>query len=277
MAAVRKRIWTVDGETKVGWFCDWYDSKGQRQRKSFAYKKQADAFRIKIESQLLDGSYRAGGDKINIKDACEAFLLYCQGRNARDERMSTKNLVVYRGHIKKHVLNPRHGIHQMVLSHLTARAVSGFRDSLRNHGMTVPTARKVLGTLGSILQFCVQQDWIATNPARGIRVIGNRTEGSKKIVPPSKASMGALIKSADEDLKLMLVFACSTGARAGEQWAARWRDIDFDGGEYNICRRVDAYGEEGPPKSGAGIRTVPISAQLVSLLKAWRLRSHPAR
>ena len=39
------------------------------------------------------------------------------------------------------------------------------------------------------------------------------------------------------------------------------------------CRRVDAYGEEGAPKSAAGVRTVPISGQLIAVLKAWKLKS----
>ena len=71
----------------------------------------------------------------------------------------------------------------------------------------------------------------------------------------------------------MLLFAATTGARAGEQWAARWRDVDLENGKLHISRRVDAYGEEGPPKSAAGVRTVPISNQLIAVLKAWKLKS----
>ena len=71
----------------------------------------------------------------------------------------------------------------------------------------------------------------------------------------------------------MLLFAATTGARAGEQWAARWRDVDLDNGKLDIGRRVDAYGEEGAPKSAAGVRTVPLSNQLVAMLKAWKLKS----
>jgi integrase len=68
----------------------------------------------------------------------------------------------------------------------------------------------------------------------------------------------------------MLIFAASTGARAGEQWAARWRDLDLDKCELRISRRVDAYGEVGAPKTA---RTVPLSAQLVSMLKAHKIKS----
>jgi integrase len=111
------------------------------------------------------------------------------------------------------------------------------------------------------------------NVAHGVRIIGTRAEGSKKIVPPSKEVMRSLLRAADEDLRIKLLFSASTGARAGEQWAARWHDVDFNQGELRISRRVDIYGEEGSPKSTAGIRTVPLSQQLVSLLKVWRLRS----
>lgn len=74
-------------------------------------------------------------------------------------------------------------------------------------------------------------------------------------------------------MQLMLLFAASTGARAGEQWTTRWRDVNFDKRELHISHRVDAYGEEGAPKFAAGVRTVPISDQLTAMLKAWKLKS----
>jgi len=83
-------------------------------------------------------------------------------------------------------------------------------------------------------------------------VIGPRGEGSKKIVPPSKEDMRALIDAVGEELRLILLFGASTGARADEQGAARWRDVNLDKGELHISRRVDVYGDEGAPKSTAG-------------------------
>jgi integrase len=182
-------------------------------------------------------------------------------------------LAVYRGHVANHILHPDYGIDSRKLSQLTARSVGDFRDRLRSAGATVPTTRKILATLHGALAYAVSQDWTASNAAHGIRVIGPRDEGSKKIVPPSKVDMLAILEVADWDLRVMLLFAASTGARAGEQWAVRWRDVDLETGQLHIGRRVDAYGEEGAPKSVAGIRTVPISNQLTAMLKALKLRS----
>ena len=274
MASVRKRTWkTASGEAKAAWVVDYTDSRGDRQRKHFLNKKAADAFRIHIEGQMQAGTYRPSADKVTIKEVCESFLEHCAGRNERDERMTRKMLTVYKGHVNNHILHADHGLGSVKLSQLTARSVGDFRDRLRSVGVTVPTARKILATLHSALAYAISQDWVATNAAHGTRVIGPRDEGSKKIAPPSKKDMRAMLDAADEDFRLMLLFAASTGARAGEQWAVRWRDVDLENGKLHIGRRVDAYGEEGAPKSAAGVRTVPISNQLTAILRVWKLKS----
>lgn len=261
MASVRKRTWTSAGETKTAWVVDYADNQGARQR-NFPNKKAADAFRISVEGQMQAGTYRAAADKVTVKAACEGYLEHCEGRNARDERMTRKMLAVYRGHINNHILHSEHGVGSRKLSQFTARSVGDFRDRLRSAGVTVPTTRKILATLHSVLEYAISEDWVATNVARGIKVIGPRGEGSKKIMPPSKDDMRSLIDTANEDLQLMLIFAASTGARAGEQWATRWRDVNFDKGELRISRRVDAYGDEGAPKSTAGLELCPCLASL---------------
>lgn len=274
MASVRKRSWkTATGEIKTAWLVDYANDHGDRQRKHFPTKKAADGFRIRIEGQMQAGTYRTAGDKVTVRVACESFLEHCEERNQRDERMTRKVLTVYRGHVTNHILHPDHGVGSRKLSQFTARSVGDFRDRIRTAGVTVPTTRKILATLHSVIEYAISQDWIASNAARGVKVIGSRGEGSKKIVPPSKDDMRVVIDAAGEDFRLKLIFAASTGARAGEQWAARWRDADLNKCELHISRRVDVYGDEGAPKSAAGVRTVPLSSQLVAMLKAWKLKS----
>jgi integrase len=274
MASVRKRTWKcTGGETKTAWVVDYADSRGERQRRHFSHKKTADAFRIQVEGQMQAGTYRPDADKVTVKQVCEAFLDHCEGRSERDERMTRKMLTVYKGHVKNHILHADHGLGSRKLSQLSARSAGDFRDRLRSSGISVPTTRKILATLHSALAYAITQDWVAINAVHGVRVIGPRDEGSKKITPPSKADLRTILAAADEDFRLILLFAVSTGLRAGEQWAVRWRDVDLEGGELHVARRVDAYGQEGPPKTAAGVRMVPLSSQLILKLKAWRLKS----
>jgi len=64
-----------------------------------ANKKAADAFRISVEGQLASGIYRPDASKLTLKAACQGFLDHCEGRLRRDERMTRKMLIVYKGHI----------------------------------------------------------------------------------------------------------------------------------------------------------------------------------
>jgi len=274
MAVVRKREWkTAKGIQRTAYVVDYIDARGGRQRQQYTRWNEADRFRIKVENQLSEGTYRPDANKVTVKEVCEAFLNYCQGRMERNERMTRKMLTVYRGHVSNHILNSDHGVGRTKLSQFTSKSVGDFRDRVRSAEVSVPTTRKVLATLHSILGFAISQDWVAINAAHGVKVIGQRDEGSKKIVPPSKAEMKSILEHSSDDLRFMILFAASTGTRAGEQWALRWHDVDFDKRELNIERRVDSYGEEGPPKSAAGIRTVPVSEMLLRRLKQWRLQS----
>lgn len=274
MATIRKRKWkTPKGEVRSAWVVDYTDNRGCRRRKQFLSKKAADRFRVEIEGQIAKGTYRPDAEKVTVKEICESFLEHCAGRMKRNERMTRKTHVVYRGHINNHLLSPEYGLGGNKLSQFTAKSVGDFRDRLREGGATVPTTRKVLATLHAVLEFAISQDLVAVNAAHGVKVIGPRDEGSRKITPPSKDDLKKLIEAASEDFSLILLFAASTGVRAGEQWALRWADVDVEAGEFRVECRIDSYGVEGPPKSAAGVRTVPLSGHLCAELKRWRLRS----
>src|SRR6516225_8471427 len=200
MASVRKRTWkNAKSENKAAWVVDYIDNQGDRQRKHHANKKAADAFRVHVEGQMQLGTYRPSADKMTIKEVCDSFLDRCTIRKQRNERMTRKMLVVYTGHVNNHILNAVYGIGSKRLSQLTARSVGDFRDRLRDAHITVPTVRKILATLHSALEFAISQDWVATNAAHGIRVIGPRDEGSKKIVPPLRQDIQSLLEAAGED------------------------------------------------------------------------------
>lgn len=274
MASVRKREWkTAKGETRVGWSVDFVDAAGNRQRRQFSSKREATAERVKIESQLRAGTFRPDASKVTVREACDAFLDHCRGRRDRGERMTRRNYAVLDGHCRNHILHPERGVGSAKLGQFTARAVGEFRDRLRDAGISVPTTRKIIGTLHNVLQHAIGQDLIAVNAAHGIKVIGRRDEGSKKIVPPTKEALRALIEVADPDFRVQLIVAAATGLRAGEHHALRWRHVDLEAGEITVDTRVDAYGEEDTTKTAAGVRTVPLGHDVAKALKAWKLRS----
>jgi integrase len=262
---------------------------GHRERRQFDSRKEAEAFRIATESQVRAGTFRGDAAKFTVKDAADQFLAYCEGRRQRGERMTRQNYKTMEGHVGNYICRDpkRHegkvqpsrltvfdgGIGGIKLSHLTSRSVCDFRDRLRDAGVTVVTTRKILSTLQQMLSYAVDRDMVGNNVAQGVKVIGRRDEGARKIVPPSKEDLRALLSVADKDFRVKLMFAAATGVRAGELHALRWHHLDLAKGETKVETRVDAYGEEDVTKTAAGMRSIPLSQPLILMLKEWKLRT----
>jgi integrase len=288
--SIRKRTWkNADGTESIRWIVDIMDTNGHRERRQFESRKEADAFRFAIEKPMRAGTLRSDASKFTVKDAAERFLDYCDGRRQRGERMTQRNYDVMDGHIGNYICRDpkRHegktrpsrltafdgGIGSIKLSQLTARSVGDFRDQLRDAGVGVVTTRKILSTLHQILAYAVDRDMIGVNVAHGVKVIGRRDEGARKIVPPTKEVIRALLAVADQDFRVKLAFASSTGVRAGELHALRWHHLDLPKHEVKVETRVDAYGDEDVTKTSAGMRTIPLGRPLVLMLKKWKLRT----
>ncbi len=290
MATVKKRKWaSADGKERSAWRVDFTDSNGIRKRRQFSKKEDADKFRISVEGAIQTGTFRASADKTTVKEVAESYLTELKARQARSE-ITRRHVEMVEGRVWNYIApdaerranqkrGSRHakpfsdGVGGVKLSQLTPPTVKQFAGKLRDAGVSVPTTRKIVGTLHAVLEYAVSENLVAVNAARRIRVKGKRGEGSKKIVPPSKEALKALIAVADPNFQVELIFAAATGVRAGELHALRWRHIDLEKPEVKIETRVDSHHEEDAPKSKAGFRTVPIGADVVKRLKAWKLKS----
>lgn len=278
MASVRKRQWkTTKGEPRSAWVVDFIDAAGRRDRRQFDTKRQADAFRVEIEGQLRAGTFRPEADRITIKEVSEHFIDHCRGRMERREKMMRSSFESYAQHVRNHFLHKDHGIGTVRLSQLTTGRVTKFRDDLRSAGVSVPTTRKIIGSLRTMLDFARTRDWISTNAASRVKVIGRRDEGSAKVTPPSKEALQALIKAASPRFRVVVKFAAATGVRASEMHALRWRHVDFGTGEVTIETRVDRYRQEDTTKTEAGMRAIPLGSPILAMLRTWRLESRFSR
>lgn len=269
MASIRKRTWTTaKGETKSAWAVDFVDQAGTRQRKQFATKKAADAFRIQIEGQISAGTYRADAAKVTVKEVAELWLQHCETRQKRGQRMEKATLEDYRGHVNRFILAPG-GLATVKLNALTGRAVREFRDRLLEDEVSVPLTRKILATLKLVAKHAVENDILATNPVEGVEVLDD-SRVKEKIAVPAKSSVKAVIDAAPESFRPYLVVAALCGLRASEQRALQWGDIDFEHQVIRIRRRADRFNVVGEPKSSAGHRDVPAGPMVLNTLKAWR-------
>ena len=108
MATIRKRQWrTPTGEKKVGWFVDFYDVHGSRDRRQFSTRREADAFRLEIEGQIRRGTYRPDAERVSLQEAADLFLRHCEERMQRRERMTQHTYKVYLGYVRNYICPDR--------------------------------------------------------------------------------------------------------------------------------------------------------------------------
>ncbi|KWV42095.1 integrase [Rhizobium altiplani] len=291
MATIRKRQWANKSGTHEAWLLNYMDANGKRHREQFDRKRDAEARRKEIEEQIGKGTYRPDAATTTLRAACESYEKDLSTRKDRGEKVTPEYFDNVTGHMWNYIApdeerrakqkgkNKRRpdlfkaGIGDKKLAQLSARNVGEFRDAVRKSGVSVVTTRQILGTLSRVLQHAIASDLLAANVAKGIRVVGKRNEDAKKITPPSKAAIAAVIKAADDTFTVKLTFAAASGVRASEFHALRWRHLDLKSGTATIETRVDSKRQEDTTKSKAGLREIPLGAHVVKVMKEWRLKT----
>lgn len=270
MASIRKRSWTApDGTRRTAWLVDYRDAQGIRRAKQFALKKQADEFSTTSGWEVRQGTHTADSQSATVTKAAELWLA-----RGRREGLEQSTLDAYDQHVRLHI-NPILGTKK--LNQLTKPIIEEFRDTLLDAGRSRAMAKRVLGSLNSIVKEAERLGFVAKNVCLGVTVKRSGRE-KVKVVPPTKAQMLALIQAASNeakarpmDLPLLHVFLFA-GLRASEARGLPWRNVDLKKGAITIDQRADFKNVIGPPKSASGFRTIPIPQAVVTSLRKWKLR-----
>jgi integrase len=266
MAKVKKRKWTTkQGESREAWICDYTDQDGVRRLKTFATKKEADAFRDQAMHEVRSGTHTPHSTSITVAQAAEDWFKYVELENR--ERST---LEFYKNHITRHI-NPRLGNEK--LARLTAPRIEKFRDDLLAD-LSRMQAKKVLVSLKSILRDAVRRGSVAQNVATAVKIKSGERD-RKRIVAgtdiPTPDEVRAILHAATGRIRPLLITLVFTGLRSSELRGLTWDDVDLAKGELHVRQRADRYGQIGAPKSRAGERTIPIGPIVVNTLREHRL------
>lgn len=277
MATVKRRNWTnAKGEKKEAWRVSYTDSAGKRRFKQYEKKKNADAYRIKIEGELATGIHTADAASITVAKACDVWLAAAkEGGCDRGTLKAYKEVV--NGHIKPLLGKDK-------LSRLTGPKIVEFRTALlatRSHAMTSKAVRH----LSMVLKEALTRGYVAQNVAAQVKVRrprGERHRIALRAEIPPKEHLQALLAAADKvgatdpRAPALVRVAMFAGLRSSEVRGFPWANADLSGQTLSVTQRADRWNDIGYPKSKAGVRTVPIGPALARSLKEWKLRCPPS-
>lgn len=133
-------------------------------------------------------------------------------------------------------------------------------------------------TLYNLLEYAVNNDVIAKNPCNGTvkANIGKSSKSREAMTIDQQQKLLKFIYGSPYENQYR--FVLQTGLRVGELAGLKWSDIDFGSNTLTVNRSL-AYKSkkdgwiEGPPKSEAGLRTIPLTAEAVDILNSQKLKN----
>jgi integrase len=266
MSSIRKRTWkTPSGEARTAWIVDYRDAAGKRRAKQFQRKKDAESWATKALSEVQQGTHTPDSISVTLAQAADQWL---DSVRASDREPTT--LAPYEQHVRLHIVPVCGGIK---ISQLTAPKVRTILDGwLAN--LSRPMATRVFRSFKAILNEAQARGLVAQNVALAVKVPSAPRKGSKVVIP-SKGELRTILAAAAASDNLMaramVELIIYTGLRASEVRGLAWKSVDLRHGKVRVESRADARGVHGAPKSVAGMRAVPIPAELVATLREWKL------
>jgi integrase len=166
----------------------------------------------------------------------------------------------------------------MPVGDMTAKVLQRWIDGLRtrdrgraghrDRGLMVQTIRGARTAVSAVLRFAAEREYIAANPARGLRLPKSDTRPVRVL---DADELALLFEHAPERSRLAFRLMAATGARDSEALALAWCDLDLDAGRVTFTRALDEQGHGKPVKTAGSLRSRPLPASLADELRALRV------
>ena len=267
MASIRKRTWKSGGVEQTAWVVDYTDQQAKRRLKTFATKKDADAWAVTALHEVKQGTHTPASTSKTVSEVWELWIEDCKASNLEESTIRQR-----RQHLKHHVA-PHLSI--VKLCDLTTPRVYQFDADLRTNGRSLAMRRKILTNLKTMLSFAQAQGLVAQNVALAVRIkIDDRTSSAGPLRAgvdfPTRSELNSAIEKATGRWRPLIITAIFTGMRASELRGLAWRDVNLDAGVVHVRQRADAWNNIGPPKSKAGKRDIPLAPVVINALNQWK-------
>lgn len=270
MATVSKREWVHGGVKKTAWVVRYSDQLGKRRLKTFEKKKDAESYKVQVQTEIGDGTHLADRSNVTVSDALKDFAKTLDERVATGDKMRFKTAYEWKNRMKVHI---RPLLGSVKLAKLTPVIIQDFVRSVADVGganRSRATVTKCLQVLQAAIDDAVARGKIARriDVLEGVRMVG---QPKKKVTIPTKAEIFQALEAAKGWFRPILYMAVFTGMRQGEIRGLQWSEVDLEKGLIEVKQAACTLsGTIHTPKSQAGFRVIHMAPELVTELKAYK-------
>jgi integrase len=225
---------------------------------TFDTKIDAENWLTLKEAEILEGVWiDPDAGKVFIPDYVETWI----GERAG---LRPKTIKIYRGLLRCHIA-PH--LATVTVGEMTLARVRRWRKKLLDSGVSEITTAKAYRLLRAVFNTALDDEMIRRNPCR---IKGADREDSPERPALSVAQVYALADAVGLRYRALILLAAFTSLRWAELAALTPADIDLHALTVRVVRQLDYHDKGykfGPPKSKAGVRTVPFPGLIVPDLR----------
>ncbi|UKJ74504.1 tyrosine-type recombinase/integrase [Azospirillum brasilense] len=274
MASVRKREWTHNGETKTAWVCEYTDGKGKRHRKTFEKKKDADAYRTRMEVEKTDGF--SAHSSLTVKDLAGLFLKHLEDK-VKDNRIGLNHLRVHKQGVTVCIL-PYFG--KMKVSDVKFSDVEAFKSFIiKSRNYSARSVKTRLSTLRAMEEFAKKRGMVKgqviSEACRELSPVGcgkietfTPEQVQTLLTVSSKLYSGCSPRVRDM-MECFVNISAFCGLRLGEIMGLTVKNIDINKRIIHVRHSLTDFDLLKAPKTKSGIRDVPMPVRVRDLLRSW--------
>jgi integrase len=213
--------------------------------------KAVDALKLDINAEAVSGI------TMTIRELAEHYEEAELGERCGK---TAKTCATYKHHLRQDII-PRWGAER--IGDIKPFRVEGW---LKDLDYADATKTKIKNVFSVVYQHALRQDWAERNPIRHVRQSAKRKREPDVLTYEEVLALSTLLPPL---ARTMVLVAAVTGLRRGEIVGLKWMDIDFVNGAIHVRRSlVDRI--EGPPKTEASKRPLPLVSGLAHVLLSWQ-------
>lgn len=240
------------------WRARYFDQNGKEIARSYALKRDAEAFLNDVTTSVVTGQY------VDPKASLITFQAYADAWLAAQVH-APATAALYKSHLEKHVypvLGP------MPLGSILTTTVQGWVKGLSNT-LAPSTISVVYKVVGSIFRAAVHDRKLASSPCRRIKLPAVE---KPRIVPLTTDQVHTLADAVPAELRALVTFTAGTGMRQGEVLGLTRDRLRLLGKnpsvvvDRQLLTKPGGKTEFGPPKTKASYRTIPLPRVVIDAL-----------
>ncbi|MCW1249627.1 site-specific integrase [Acaricomes phytoseiuli] len=251
----KDRTRTAEYGKVLRWRVEWHEPGGERRRRSFDSKRDAEAFLAETRTSLRRGDYVAD-DGTTVGDLWPRFRATKAGLSASSVHAYDAAWI---HHLEEkwaeaEVQKIRSTHVQEWLPGLKASNKRGQRVSASYEGF-------LLMVLRSLLNFAVDDGKLTKNPLTKIKRRKIPATARRYLTVQESDRLLARLAEMGQDFDLVALIMLRTGCRPGEAWGLQKGDYDPRRKRLRVQRDIDSQGNADTTKTGKH-RDLPVSGEL---------------